>query len=120
MLTKSDLSDPARNVGDDVRVADAMTRGVWAVHPDTPVLEAVEMMLDKGIHRVFVLDGPAQLIGIMTTTDVMRALVAGHFVEDPAAAKRRGRPGESSGEPAAELAEELATSADRAVSPETA
>lgn len=97
VISKSDLTDPARNSGGDACVEDAMTRGVWAVLPDTSVLEAVTMMLEKGIHRVLVLDGPNKLVGIMTATDVMRALVGGYFVEGPKAASvtTDGEAGES-------------------------
>lgn len=98
MLTKTDLIDPTRNTGVGVRVADAMTEGVWAVHPDAPMLEAVQLMLDKGIHRVLVIDGPEHVVGIVTTTDVLRTLVDGRFVEDPRATLAEKRAGDEGAE----------------------
>ena len=116
-ISKTDLTDPARNTGDDMRVEDAMTRGVWAVLPDTPVLDAVTLMLEKGIHRVLVLDGPDKLVGIMTPTDVMRALVSGYFVEGPKAANigtsddSEGTDGEDSEDEDGESTQEAGASA---------
>jgi len=85
MLTQSDLVDPLRQGGDMRTVSDVMTPGAWAVHPDAPAMEAVELMLDKGIHRVLAISGPGKIAGIVTTTDVLRALVGGKFHEYPKA-----------------------------------
>jgi predicted transcriptional regulator len=77
VLSKSDLVDLMREPGNATRVQDAMTPAVWAVHPDAPAIEAVELMVAKGIHRVVVVRGPAMLEGIVTSMDVMRALSEG-------------------------------------------
>ena len=64
-------------------VEDIMTPGVWAVHPDAPALDAVNLMLEQCIHRVFVMGGPDRLEGIVTSMDVMRALAGGANFSPP-------------------------------------
>lgn len=80
VLSKSDLVDPMRaEVNATSTVADAMTPAVWAVHPDDPVMVAVDLMVAKGIHRVLVVRGP-HLEGIVTSMSVMRALSDGRLM----------------------------------------
>ncbi len=80
VLSKSDLVDPMRaEVHPGSTVADAMTPAVWAVHPDDPVMVAVDLMVAKGIHRALVVRGPGQLEGIVTSMSVMRALSDGRL-----------------------------------------
>jgi len=79
VLSKSDLVDPMRHeLNEEATVADAMTPAVWAVHPDASVMDAVRLMVDKGIHRVLVVRGPGQLEGIVTSMSIMKALADGH------------------------------------------
>lgn len=82
VLSKSDLVDLMREPGDATLVEHAMTPAVWAVHPDSPALEAVELMVQKCIHRVLVIRGPGKLEGIVTAMDVMRAMSDGRFHTD--------------------------------------
>jgi predicted transcriptional regulator len=99
VLSKSDLVDAARKSQFTNTVEEAMTPGVWAVHPDDPAIEAVRLMVEKEIHRLIVLRGPGKLEGLVTTTDVMRALLCGHRFDDddesasekPEARRRRSR-----------------------------
>ena len=57
-------------------VAEVMTRSVVALAPESTVREAAELMVKRGIHRVLVLKDD-QLVGIVTTTDVVRAVAEG-------------------------------------------
>jgi predicted transcriptional regulator len=77
VLSKSDLVDTARKPHLTNTVEEAMAPVVWAVHPDDPAIDAVRMMVEKEIHRVVVLRGPGKLEGLLTTTDVLRALLRG-------------------------------------------
>lgn len=75
VISNSDLVAPHVEQRGEVVVKDVMTAGVWAVHPDAPALEAVELMVTQNIHRVVVIRGPGQIEGIVTSMDVMRALL---------------------------------------------
>lgn len=75
ILSKSDLIDPVHGNPMDTSVQEAMTDAVWAVSPQAPAIEAVQMMVDKGVHRVVVVNGPGRLAGIVTPMDVMKALL---------------------------------------------
>lgn len=80
VLSKTDLVDPVYRGSDAGTVGDAMTPAAWAISPDDDAIEAVRLMLDQEIHRILVLEGPGKLVGIVTTTDVLRAIARGlHF-----------------------------------------
>jgi CBS-domain-containing membrane protein len=53
--------------------SEAMTRTLCALPPDTEVPAAAQYMLKAAIHRVLVVED-ARLIGIVTTTDIVRAV----------------------------------------------
>jgi CBS domain-containing protein len=55
-----------------MRVKDAMTRNVVTVTADTPVTEAMQLMLQHGISGVPVVDGTGRLLGILTDGDLVR------------------------------------------------
>jgi len=54
-------------------VEEAMSRGLATVAPDTPAVDAARMMLAKSLHRLVVVD-QGELVGILTTTDLVRAI----------------------------------------------
>jgi CBS domain-containing protein len=57
-------------------ISEVMTRNVISVSPDTSLQEAARIMSERGIHRVLVTrDG--ELAGILTTTDLVRAIAEG-------------------------------------------
>ena len=58
-----------------VRVKEIMVYPVVTVAPDTSVVEAADMMMNKGIGCLPVVEGH-QLIGIVTKTDLLRCLRA--------------------------------------------
>lgn len=64
-------------LGDHV-VGDVMTRGLFALPPDTPLDLAGMYMTRRGIHRVLVMDGK-RLVGIASASDFVRA-VAEHRI----------------------------------------
>jgi acetoin utilization protein AcuB len=69
------LGDLARAEAlDRIRVADQMTRDVTTAGPEDPIEDAAMAMYERKIGCLPVVDGE-DLVGILTTSDVMRALV---------------------------------------------
>ena len=69
------LGDPARvEALDRIRVADEMARDVTTARPEDPIEDAAMVMYERKIGCLPVVDGE-DLVGILTTSDVMRALV---------------------------------------------
>ncbi len=52
--------------------SDVMTRNVISVTPDATVSDAVELMLERGISGLFVVDASGTLAGIVTEGDLLR------------------------------------------------
>ena len=52
-----------------------MTSDLVSVGKDTPLVTVVEKIVDAHIHRVIVLDTDQQLLGIISTTDILAALL---------------------------------------------
>ncbi|MCK6537050.1 MAG: CBS domain-containing protein [Polyangiaceae bacterium] len=78
LVTKSDLADPNRpNKLHAATVEDVMSPFVFAVNASDSVLDAAKRMVDTGSHRLVVVDSSGHLAGIVSTMDVVRALVAG-------------------------------------------
>ncbi len=69
------LGDPQRAAAlQKLLVEDVMAREVATVHPDDPIEQAANTMRERRIGCLPVLDGD-ELVGIITTSDVMDALV---------------------------------------------
>jgi CBS-domain-containing membrane protein len=58
---------------DEVR--DHMTAGPVTVSPDRRFVRMAEMMMEAQIHRLIVVDAESHPIGVVTTTDILAALV---------------------------------------------
>ncbi|MBK7538974.1 MAG: CBS domain-containing protein [Myxococcales bacterium] len=56
--------------------ADVMSRPVLSVGPDDPVAEAARLMVERKVHRVFVLDPAGAPAGVFSTRDAMAAVRA--------------------------------------------
>jgi CBS-domain-containing membrane protein len=52
--------------------SDVMTRNVISVPPDATIAEAVELMLERGISGLLVVDSSSTLVGIVTEGDLLR------------------------------------------------
>lgn len=61
--------------GEDVMVADVMTASPVTTTPDTPVEDAAELLVDRRIGCLPVLEDDGELVGILTESDLLRALV---------------------------------------------
>lgn len=55
-------------------VSEAMTPKVLSVTPHTPAAEVIRTMLQKRVHRLFVVDDDGVLIGVISTMDILEAL----------------------------------------------
>jgi len=56
------------------RSGDLMTKDVTAIEEDTTLQEIIEIMQNKELSRLPVVDGKSHLKGIVTRTDVLKAL----------------------------------------------
>jgi signal-transduction protein with cAMP-binding, CBS, and nucleotidyltransferase domain len=75
VLSNSDLADPRRRrSGASGLVSDVMTRVIYAVRADDPVLTAVRLMADENIHRAIVVNDDGSLAGIVVPMDILRVL----------------------------------------------
>jgi acetoin utilization protein AcuB len=61
-------------------VEKVMTRDIKSLTPDTPILDAAEMMLENKISGIPVIDG-GKVVGIVTESDIFRMLVRMRKVE---------------------------------------
>lgn len=59
----------------DVAVRDAMTPTPIEIGPDVPVPDAARLMVDYGIHHLAVTEQRHRFLGIISSLDVLRALV---------------------------------------------
>ena len=71
--TGPDLASAEWDLLGDHVVGDVMTRGLFALPPDTPLDEAAGYMTTRGIHRVLVMDR-MRLLGIVSASDFVRAV----------------------------------------------
>jgi CBS domain-containing protein len=62
---------------DRVRVRHLMSRPAVTVQLGTTVQRAARLMLDEHIHRVVVVDDEGAPAGVLTTSDLLRALLPG-------------------------------------------
>lgn len=63
---------------EEVNVSEIMTRDVKSLSPDCPAELAASFMRHAEIHRVLVMEGDS-LLGIVTTTDLARAVADHRF-----------------------------------------
>jgi CBS domain-containing protein len=61
-------------------VEDVMSRHVHTADPDQSVDEVARMMVDHGVHRLPVVE-EGNLVGIVTTLDLVRMIAEGRFEE---------------------------------------
>lgn len=66
-------STDLRSVLDSLSVSDVMIRGVVSVRADTPIRDAARLMHERRLGALPVVEG-GRLVGILTETDVLRAL----------------------------------------------
>lgn len=57
-------------------VGEVMSKHPITISPDKTVKEAAKLMHDRSVHRLPVVDGASQVIGILTRGDIVRAMAA--------------------------------------------
>ena len=58
----------------ETTVGSAMTTSVVSLHPGAAVQEAARIMLGAGVHRILVVDESGELIGLVSSSDMVRAV----------------------------------------------
>lgn len=58
-----------------LKVEKVMTKNPLTVKPDAPIIDAAQIMLEKKISGVPVVDDAGNLVGILTESDIFRMLV---------------------------------------------
>lgn len=88
----TEFDDTARSAGlhieemERTRVEQIMTPGAISLDENTPVEKVAKTMIDSRIHRVLITRGE-KLAGIVTTMDLMRAVIT--LAKRPAPARRK-------------------------------
>jgi CBS domain-containing protein len=94
-LYHRELDESARSFGyhleelDRTRAEEIMTPGAISLDHETPVEKVAKVMIDSRIHRVLITKGD-RLAGIVTTMDLMKALIV--FAKERPKAARRHQP----------------------------
>ncbi len=70
---------------DQQAVRDQMSKGVQSVRPEQTLLTAARMMCVRHVHRLPVLDADGQPVGLITSMDVVAAMVNAFDERDAAA-----------------------------------
>ena len=60
---------------DKLKLKDVMTKNPWTVSPEMPIEKAAQLMLEKKVEGLPVVDGRGALVGILTEGDIFKALV---------------------------------------------
>jgi acetoin utilization protein AcuB len=83
---------PKRSVLEGIRVAELMSCDLVTVRPETPLVQAVALMVEEGISSLPVLNG-SELVGILTNTDlhvVLQVFLQSALAESSLASLRAG------------------------------
>lgn len=79
VLERMETTDrPEWDLLDEYTVADVMSRTVISLTSNAELRKAARLMLDAGVHRILVVDD-GELKGIVTTTDIVRAVATGQL-----------------------------------------
>ena len=60
-----------------MKAADVMTRDIVAVGPETPLADAIRLMLERRVSGLPVVDGAGQLVGLLTEGDLLHRAETG-------------------------------------------
>lgn len=74
VISLTDLTQNYGGANESRLVRDVMTPEVLAARPREPLERAIQRMAFEGVHRLVVLDDDGQLVGMLTSMDVLREL----------------------------------------------
>ena len=60
-----------------MKAADLMTRDIVTVGPETPLADAIRLMLEHRVSGLPVVDGAGQLVGLLTEGDLLHRAETG-------------------------------------------
>jgi CBS domain-containing protein len=60
------------------RIADVMTKNIETVRPTVHLRHAAQLFISGGFHSLLVTASDGELLGIVTTSDILRALIGEH------------------------------------------
>lgn len=73
----SRVEGPEWDVLEEHTVAEAMSRAVRTVNPETPAVDAARRMSADRIHRLLVVEPSGHVVGVLTSMDFVRAVARG-------------------------------------------
>ena len=85
-------AESARYLDQRVTIERLMRTPVISATPETSIVEAAERMVEAGVHALPVVDGEERVLGLVTTTDVIRCLLRGPPRRAPAPASLPAAP----------------------------
>ena len=62
-----------------IRIADVMTKNIETIRPTVHLRQAAQLFISGGFHSLLVTASDGELLGIVTTSDILRALI-GEYV----------------------------------------
>jgi CBS-domain-containing membrane protein len=79
VISRTDLTDPERRPieAGQRTVGELMTPGLLTLRDSDLAMNAVRLMVREEVHRIIILDDDGELAGIVTPTDVLRAMSGG-------------------------------------------
>jgi CBS domain-containing protein len=60
------------------RISDVMTKNIETIRPTVHLRQAAQLFISGGFHSLLVTASDGELLGIVTTSDILRALLAEH------------------------------------------
>ncbi len=61
-----------------VHIGDVMTKNIETVRPTVQVRQAAQLFISGGFHSLLVTASDGELVGIVTSSDILRALIGEH------------------------------------------
>jgi CBS domain-containing protein len=80
LTAEAEAADPGarQTLFENTVVGDIMTRRPYTIAPSEDVREAARQMLYGDVHRLFVAEGD-KVVGVISTTDIVRAVATGQL-----------------------------------------